>query len=144
MCKKIITTSPTQLEVPAADTLDVAVTFNFAAGQPGKNEAQISFQPADERVWGKTLDAWTVHTRRQVEGQLPGHRHRRHQPLLRPAGSYAQWQARQGTVYHEWQKSHQQLNNSFILLTTYTVRLRPWWHSRTFFRRETLNIMPIV
>ena len=58
----LFSVSPTQLEVAAADSLDVDITFNFAAGQPGKNEAQIGFQPADERVYGKTLYATAVVT----------------------------------------------------------------------------------
>ena len=58
----LFSVNPGQLEVAAADTLDVNVTFNFAAGQPGKNEAQIGFQPTDERVWGKTLYATAVVT----------------------------------------------------------------------------------
>lgn len=58
----LFSVSPAQLEVAAADTLDVNITFNFAAGQPGKNEAQIGFQPADERVWGKSLNATAVVT----------------------------------------------------------------------------------
>lgn len=58
----LFSVNPDLLEVAAADTLDVAVTFNFAAGQPGKNEAQITFSPADERVYGKTLYATAVVT----------------------------------------------------------------------------------
>ena len=58
----LFSVSPGQLEVAAADTLDVAITFNFAAGKPGKNEAQITFTPADERVYGKTLNATAVVT----------------------------------------------------------------------------------
>ena len=58
----LFSVSPGHLEVAAADSLDVNVTFNFAAGQPGKNEAQIGFTPADERVWGKTLYATAVVT----------------------------------------------------------------------------------
>ena len=58
----LFSVSPGELEVTAADSLDVNITFNFAAGQPGKNETQISFQPADERVYGKTLNATAVVT----------------------------------------------------------------------------------
>ena len=58
----LFSVSPNQMEVAAADSLDVGITFNFAAGQPGKNEAQIGFTPADERVWGKTLYATAVVT----------------------------------------------------------------------------------
>ena len=58
----LFSVTPGELDVPAADTLDVNITFNFAAGQPGKNEAQIGFQPADERVYGKTLYATAVVT----------------------------------------------------------------------------------
>ncbi len=58
----LFSVSPGQLEVAAADTLDVNITYNFAAGQPGKNEAQITFTPADERVYGKTLYATAVGT----------------------------------------------------------------------------------
>ena len=58
----LFSVSPSELEVAAADSLDVAVTFNFAAGQPGKNETQIVFEPADERVWGKMLNATAVVT----------------------------------------------------------------------------------
>ena len=62
----LFSVNPGQLEVNAADSLDVNITFNFAAGQPGKNEAQIGFQPADERVWGKTLYATAVVTQPDV------------------------------------------------------------------------------
>ena len=58
----LFSVSPSELEVAAADTLDVNITFNFAAGQPGKNEAHITFQPADERVYGKTLNTTAVVT----------------------------------------------------------------------------------
>ena len=58
----LFSVSPVELEVAAADSLDVNVTFNFAAGQPGKNEAGITFTPTDERVWGKTLRATAVVT----------------------------------------------------------------------------------
>ena len=62
----LFSVSPSELEVAAADTLDVNITFNFAAGQPGKNEAQITFSPADERVYGKTLYATAVVTQPDV------------------------------------------------------------------------------
>ena len=62
----LFSVSPNELEVAAADTLDVNVTFNFAAGQPGKNEAQIGFGPTDERVYGKTLYATAVVTQPDV------------------------------------------------------------------------------
>ena len=58
----LFSVNPSYLEVAAADSLDVGITFNFAAGQPGKNEAQIVFTPVDERVWGKTLYATAVVT----------------------------------------------------------------------------------
>ena len=58
----LFSVAPGEMEVAAADTLDVNITFNFAAGQPGKNEAQITFRPADERVYGKTLYATAVVT----------------------------------------------------------------------------------
>ena len=58
----LFSVNPGELEVAAADTLGVDITFNFAAGQPGKNEAQIMFTPADERVYGKTLKATAVVT----------------------------------------------------------------------------------
>jgi uncharacterized protein YegP (UPF0339 family) len=58
----LFTVDPSEMAVAAADTLDVNVTFNFAAGQPGKNEAGITFTPADERVYGKTLRATAVVT----------------------------------------------------------------------------------
>ena len=58
----LFSVDPVQLEVAAADTLDVNITFNFAAGKPGKNEAQLSFVPVDERVYGKTLYATAVVT----------------------------------------------------------------------------------
>ena len=58
----LFSVNPGHLEVAAADSLDVAITFNFAAVQPGKNEAQITFSPADERVFGKTLYATAVGT----------------------------------------------------------------------------------
>jgi len=58
----LFSVSQTQMEVAAADTLDVNITFHFAAGQPGKNEARIRFSPADERVYGKTLNTTAVVT----------------------------------------------------------------------------------
>ena len=58
----LFSVSSEQLEVAAADTLDVNITFNFAAGQIGKNEARVSFTPADERVYGKTLNVTAVVT----------------------------------------------------------------------------------
>jgi hypothetical protein len=58
----LFSVSPTQMEVAAADTLDVDITFNFAAGQPGKNEANVRFEPADDRVYGKTLIVTAVVT----------------------------------------------------------------------------------
>ena len=58
----LFSVNKSQIEVAAADSLDVGITFNFAAGQPGKNEAQIGFNPADERVWGKTLYTTAVVT----------------------------------------------------------------------------------
>ena len=62
----LFSVSPMSLEVAAADTLDVNITFNFAAGKPGKNEAQIVFSPLDERVFGKTLYATAVVTQPDV------------------------------------------------------------------------------
>ena len=62
----LFSVSPANLEVAAADSLDLNITFNFAAGQPGKNEAQIGFNPLDERVWGKTLYATAVVTQPDV------------------------------------------------------------------------------
>ncbi|MBP5713622.1 MAG: hypothetical protein J6X07_02855 [Prevotella sp.] len=62
----LFSVSPGQLDVAAADSLDVNITFNFAAGKPGKNEAQIVFTPVDERVWGKTLYATAVVTQSGV------------------------------------------------------------------------------
>ena len=58
----LFSVSPAQVEVAAADSVDVNITFNFAAGQPGKNEAQIGFTPTDERVYGKTLKPTAVVT----------------------------------------------------------------------------------
>ena len=58
----LFTVNPGEMVVAAADTTDVSITFNFAAGQPGKNEAGITFTPADERVYGKTLRATAVVT----------------------------------------------------------------------------------
>ena len=58
----LFSVAPGEMEVAAADTVDVNITFNFAAGQPGKNEAQITFRPADERVYAKTLYATAVVT----------------------------------------------------------------------------------
>ena len=54
--------STKEMEVDYADTLNVDITFNVAAGKPGKNETQVTFTPADERVWGKTLYATGVIT----------------------------------------------------------------------------------
>ena len=62
----LFSTSASQLEVDAADSLDVDITFHFAAGQAGKNETQIAFTPVDERVWGKTLRATAVVTQPDV------------------------------------------------------------------------------
>jgi len=58
----LFSVAPGEMEVAAADTLGINITFNFAAGQPGKNEAQITFRPADERVYAKTLYATAVVT----------------------------------------------------------------------------------
>ena len=58
----LFSVSPAQLEVVAADTLAVNITFNFKAGKPGKNETRITFTPADERVYGKTLNVTAVVT----------------------------------------------------------------------------------
>ena len=62
----LFSVSPAELNVPAADTLAVNITFNFAAGKAGKNEAQIKFTPADERVWGKSLNVTAVVTQSDV------------------------------------------------------------------------------
>ena len=51
----LFSVSPKELEVAAADSLDVDITFNFAAGRPGRNEAEMVFTPADTRVYGKSL-----------------------------------------------------------------------------------------
>ncbi|MBR5747757.1 MAG: hypothetical protein IKY01_03110 [Prevotella sp.] len=58
----LFSVSPAQVEVAAADSVDVNITFNFAAGKPGKNEAQITFTPSDERVWAKPLHVMAVVT----------------------------------------------------------------------------------
>ena len=58
----LFSVNQTHLEVAAADTLDVNITFNFAAGQPGKNETKINFTPTDSRVYGKGLNATAVIT----------------------------------------------------------------------------------
>ena len=58
--------SKKSLEVEAADTVAVDITFNFAAGKAGRNEANITFTPTDERVWGKTLRAMAVVTQPEV------------------------------------------------------------------------------
>ena len=62
----IFSLSQTQMEVAAADSVDVSVTFNVVAGQPGKNEAQISFRPDDERVYGTTIYTTAVVTQSGV------------------------------------------------------------------------------
>jgi hypothetical protein len=54
--------STKEMEVEYADTLNVDITFNVAAGKPGKNETQVTFTPADERVWGKTLNVTGILT----------------------------------------------------------------------------------
>ncbi len=58
--------STNNVEVEAADTVDVSITFNFAAGKAGRNETTISFTPTDERVWGKKLQAMAVVTQPEV------------------------------------------------------------------------------
>ena len=58
----LFSVSEGSLAVAAADTLDVNITFNYAAGKAGKNETGIAFTPADERVLGKTLRATAVIT----------------------------------------------------------------------------------
>ena len=58
----LFSVTPGELAVEAADTTDVSITFNFASGQPGKNEAGITFTPTDTRVYGKTLRATAVVT----------------------------------------------------------------------------------
>ena len=62
----IFSVSPDALEVEAADSLDVNVTFNFAAGLPGLNESDIFFLPTDQRVYGKALLATAVVTQPDV------------------------------------------------------------------------------
>ncbi|MBR5728556.1 MAG: hypothetical protein IKX39_07920 [Muribaculaceae bacterium] len=62
----LFSVNPTHLEVAAADSVDVNITFNFAAGQPGKNETKITFTPTDERVYGKGLNATAVVTQPDV------------------------------------------------------------------------------
>ena len=59
----LFSVNPTLVEdVAWSDSVDVNITFNFAAGKEGKNDAQISFVPEDERVYGKTLYATAVVT----------------------------------------------------------------------------------
>lgn len=55
-----------ELQVAGGDTLTTDVTFLFAAGKPGKNEAQIGFTPADERVYGKSVRMMAVVTQPDV------------------------------------------------------------------------------
>ena len=55
-----------ELQINAADTLAVNVTFNFAKGEAGRNETNIAFTPTDERVWGKTLRAMAIVTQPDV------------------------------------------------------------------------------
>ena len=54
--------STKEMSIAAADTLGVDITFNVGEGKPGKNETQLTFTPADERVWGKTLNVTGVIT----------------------------------------------------------------------------------
>ena len=42
--------SKTRMEIEAGDSLDVNISFKFAAGQPGKNEAMTTVKPTDARV----------------------------------------------------------------------------------------------
>ena len=42
--------SKTRMEIEAGDSLDVNISFKFAAGQPGKNEALTTVKPTDARV----------------------------------------------------------------------------------------------
>lgn len=58
--ENLFTVNPRELAVAAADTAAVDITFNFAAGQPGKNEAEILFKPADERVHSTSVLAMAV------------------------------------------------------------------------------------
>ena len=62
----LFSVSKNALEVEAADTLAVDITFNFAAGKAGRNETNITFTPTDERVLGKTLRAMAVITQPDV------------------------------------------------------------------------------
>ena len=55
-----------EFSVAGGDSLAVDVTFNFAAGKPGKNDAVITFLPTDERVWGKSLRLMAVVTQPDV------------------------------------------------------------------------------
>lgn len=54
--------STKSIEAEYNDSVDVNITFNYAAGKAGKNEAQIGFAPTDERVCGKILYATAVVT----------------------------------------------------------------------------------
>lgn len=59
----LFSVSPTLVEdVAWNDSVDVNITFNFAAGKEGKNEARILFEPEDDRVWGKALNVTAVVT----------------------------------------------------------------------------------
>ena len=54
--------STNNIEVNAADTLKVDVTFNVAGGKPGKNETEIEFTPADNRITNRYISAMAVVT----------------------------------------------------------------------------------
>ena len=58
--------SKNTMEIAAGDSLDVDIKFNFAAGQPGKNEALVSVKPTDARVQAFEVMAYAIITEPNV------------------------------------------------------------------------------
>ena len=58
--------SKNTMEIAAGDSLDVDIKFNFAAGQPGKNEALVSVKPTDARVLAFEVMAYAIITEPNV------------------------------------------------------------------------------
>lgn len=66
-----------KLSIAAGDSAKLNVTFHFAKGQIGVNEADISFNTEDERVWGTSIKVAALITDPEVwatdfnDNQLP-------------------------------------------------------------------------
>ena len=59
---KLFSVNKSSLEIAAGDSAEVDVTFHYAAGKIGKNDAKITFTPTDTRVNPSTITAAAVIT----------------------------------------------------------------------------------